>query len=99
MASIPPQTCSNDSGNIRPSSQYSCVGRRCKQYKTRYGKSAQLVFDLMKDFDNIVPNAISYKMSIEAYAKNGGDKNTLDSIFNQLSSSLTISYYKVCLIF
>ena len=59
---------------------------------------AQLFFDHMKDFDYIVPNAMSYKMLVKAYAKNEGD-DTLDSIFNQLSSSLTISYYKVCLIF
>ncbi len=36
----------------------------------------------MKDFDYIVPDAISqYNILIKAYAKNGGD-NTLDSIFN-----------------
>ena len=35
----------------------------------------------MKDFDYIVPNAMSYKMLIKSYAKNEGD-DTLDSIFN-----------------
>ena len=42
---------------------------------------AQLFFDHMKDFDYIVPNAMSYKMLVKAYAKNEGD-DTLDSIFN-----------------